>query len=60
MVSDAQKRANKKYRQSRVKQFNLQFYPDDMDLYEWFKGQSDKGKLIKRLLRDEMEREKAD
>ncbi len=56
-VSDAQKRAIANYRKKSVKQFQVTFYPDDTDLYAWFKGKQGKNKLIKELLRAEMERE---
>lgn len=57
-LSEAQKRAIANYRKKNVKYFSVAFYPDDADLYEWFKQQSNKNKLVKSLLRSKMEHEK--
>ena len=34
-VSDAQKRANEKYRKENVNQTTVRFYPSEQDLWEW-------------------------
>lgn len=58
MTSKAQIKANAKYRKKHIHQFNLQFFPDDNDLYDWFKQQPNKNKLVKDLLRSKMEHTK--
>ena len=56
MASEAQKKANAKYRKEKMKQVVVAFSPKDADLYEWLCAQPSKAGTIKRLLRDEMER----
>ena len=56
MATDAQKRANAKYRREKVKQVVVTFSPVDADLYEWLCAQPSKAGTIKRLLREEMGR----
>lgn len=55
-VSEAQKRANKRYVRANVKAVNLKFYPPEHDLYEWLGKQDAKSTYIKRLIREDMER----
>ena len=56
MASEAQKKANAKYRKEKMKQVVVTFSPRDTDLYEWLSAQPSKAGTIKRLLRDEMEK----
>ena len=56
MKTEAQKKAEMKYRRDKVKQVMVTFSPKDADLYEWLCAQPSKAGAIKRLLRDEMER----
>lgn len=60
MVSDAQKRANAKYRREKVKQVVVRFYPNDEDeaIYAHLKAQPRMGEYVKRLVMDDMERAK--
>ena len=54
MASEAQKKANAKYRKEKMKQVVVTFSPRDTDLYEWLSAQPSKAGTIKRLLREEM------
>ena len=56
MPTEAQKKANAKYRRENVKQMTLQFFPADMDVYEHIQAQDGKAAYIKRLIREDMER----
>ena len=56
MTSDAQKRANDKYRKEKMKQLVVRFSPNEMDLYEFLKSQDNIAGYIKRLVREDMER----
>lgn len=56
MATEAQKRANAKYKREKVKQVVVTFSPQDADLYEWLSAQPSKAGTIKRLLREEMRR----
>lgn len=60
MVSEAQKKANAKYRRENVKQVVVRFYPGEEDaaVYAHLKSQSRMGEYIKALVRADMEREK--
>lgn len=55
-ASEAQKRANAKYRKNNVRQVVTRFYPADADLYEFVKAQPDMSGYIKSLIRADMER----
>lgn len=57
MATDAQKRANAKYKRDKVKQVVVTFSPVDAELYEWLCTQPSKAGTIKRLLREEMRRQ---
>ena len=46
MVSDAQKRANEKYRRESVRQFAVRFYPADSDAWEHLQKQPNKAGYI--------------
>lgn len=54
--SEAQRRANLKYRKEKTKQLAMRFYPDDMDLWEHLESQDNKAAYIKRLIREDLER----
>ena len=56
MKTEAQKKAEMKYRREKVKQVVVTFSPRDADLYEWLSAQPSKAGTIKRLLREEMQR----
>lgn len=56
MATEAQKRANAKYKREKVKQVVVTFSPQDAELYEWLCDQPSKAGTIKRLLREEMDR----
>lgn len=55
MVTEAQKRANEKYRRESVKQFAVRFYPADSDAWEHLQKQPNKAGYIKALIRADME-----
>lgn len=54
--SEAQRRANLKYRKEKTKQLAMRFYPDDMDLWEHLDKQSNKAAYIKQLIREDMKK----
>ena len=54
--SEAQRRANLKYRKEKTKQLAMRFYPDDMELWEHLEKQPNKAAYIKRLIRGDMEK----
>lgn len=56
MKTEAQKKAEMKYRREKVKQVMVTFSPKDAGLYDWLCAQPSKAGTIKRLLREEMER----
>ena len=58
MVSDAQKRANERYRKESVKQFAVSFSPADSDAWEHLQKQPNKAGYIKALIRADMEKNK--
>lgn len=53
MASEAQKKANAKYRKEKMKQIAVAFSPKDTDLYEQLCAQPSKAGTIKRLLGEE-------
>lgn len=55
-VSEAQKRANEKYRKENVKQATVRFYPAEEDIWEHLQAQGNKAGYIKELIRRDMER----
>lgn len=55
MISEAEKRAQAKYRKTKVKQVQTAFYPAEHDLYEWLNQQESKAGYIKNLIRHDME-----
>jgi hypothetical protein len=54
--TDAQKRANAKYRREKMKQIVISFSPNEMDVYEFVKSQPNMAGFLKQLARDAMER----
>lgn len=54
-VSDAQKRANERYRKQSVKQATVRFYPVESDLWDWLQSQPNKAGYVKELIRRDME-----
>lgn len=58
-ASEAQKRANAKYRREKMKSMTLAFYPADLDLWEHLSGQPNKQAYVRNLIREDMERQKA-
>ncbi len=55
-VSDAQRKANEKYRRSNVRQVTVRFYPDDVEVWEWLQSQPNKQGYIRELIREDMGR----
>lgn len=55
-LSDAQKRANEKYRKENVKQTTVRFYPSEADLWSYLDKQENKAGYIKRLIAEDMAR----
>lgn len=53
--SEAQRRANLKYRKEKTKQLAMTFYPNDMELWEHLAKQPSKATYIKELIRKDME-----
>lgn len=56
MASEAQKRANAKYRREKIKQLSVQFYPDNYELYDFAKTHGNVSEYIRQLIRQDMER----
>lgn len=60
MTSEAQKRANRKYRQrimaeGKLKRILLEFYPSEGELYEWAKANKPTATYLKRLIKEDMD-----
>lgn len=55
-LTEAQKRAQEKYRKKSVRQVAVRFYPADTDIYEWLKSQDNVQGYVKALIRADMER----
>lgn len=56
-MTEAEKRAKKKYR-DKGKRMTIDFYPSEADLIEQIEKQPQKQTYIKRLIREDMAREK--
>ena len=54
-ISEAQKRANEKYRKKNVKQAVVRFYPAEIDVWEHLQKQENKSGYIKELIRKDMQ-----
>ena len=58
MATEAQKKANKKYRE-KVNRLCIDFYPPEEDLWNYIKSQDNKQGYIKSLIRADMEKGRA-
>ena len=58
-MTEARLKANKKYKQAKVKRFTLDFSPADMELLEHINKQDKKQTYIKNLIRADMKKEQA-
>lgn len=54
-LTEAQKRAQRKYVRESVKQMTVRFYPSEYDAWEWLNAQGNKTGYIKGLIRRDME-----
>jgi hypothetical protein len=54
-LTEAQKRAKKKYYSKEVKKILLEFYPSDAELYEKVQAQENKQGYIKDLIRKDIQ-----
>ena len=54
-LTEAQKRAQRKYVRESVKQMTVRFYPSESDIWEWLNAQENKAGYIKELIRRDME-----
>lgn len=55
VVTEAQKRANAKYKRDKTKTALVRFYPSEAKLYEWLNSQENKMGYIKHLIRKDMQ-----
>lgn len=55
--SEAQKRADRKYKTEKVKKALIEFYPTETDLWEHLQSQKKKQTYIKNLIREDMKKE---
>lgn len=55
MVSEAQKRADAKYKKEKTHQLAIRFFPKDERLWEHLQKQPRKAEYIKRLIEKDME-----
>lgn len=58
MQSQAEKKAQANYRKRNVKNVTVAFFPGDADIFEWMDSQGGRASYIKRLIREDMERNK--
>ena len=54
MTSDAQKRAGRKYKQEKTRQFCLRFYPAEAEIWAFLSKHENRQGFIKELIRREM------
>ena len=54
--TEAQKRATAKYIKQNVKRREVAFFPSEKDILDWLDSQPNKAGYIKRLIREDMER----
>lgn len=54
--SDAQRKANLKYKRENTKTISVTFFPKDMELYEYAKSKPNKAEYIRELIRADMEK----
>ena len=57
MLTEAQKRAKKKYRE-KTKRYVIEFFPTDKELIDRIEAQPKKHAYIKNLIRQDIERDK--
>lgn len=57
--SEAQKRADRKYKSEKVKKVLLEFYQTETDLMEHLNKQDKKQTYIKNLIREDMKKEQS-
>ncbi len=55
MPTDAQKRADRRYKRDKTRQICLRFYPADRDVWSFLSAQDNRQGYIKGLIRREME-----
>lgn len=55
MPSEAQKRADRKYKHEKTRQFCLRFYPSETEMWTFFSAQENKQGFLKDLISREME-----
>lgn len=55
MPSEAQKRADRKYKHEKTRQFCLRFYPSDTEIWTFLSEQENKQGFLKGLISREME-----
>ena len=58
-ATDAQKRADARYKRANVTNVTVGFYPDDADILELVRSQPSRAGYIKDLIRADLERRKA-
>lgn len=56
MATQAQLKANAKYKATKTKKVLIEFYPTDIELYEHLEKQERKQTFIKSLIREHMEK----
>lgn len=54
MTSDAQKRADRKYKREKTRQLCLRFYPADAEAWAFLSEQENRQGYVKELIRREM------
>lgn len=55
--TEAQRRANYKYKKENCSSLSIRLFPADADIKEWLAGVDEKAKYIKRLIREDMKKE---
>ncbi len=56
MTSEAQKKADAKYKREKTKQALIRFYPKDREIWGHLQAQPKKAEYIKRLISEDMRR----
>lgn len=60
MATEAQRKATAKYRRENTKTVSVRYYPSEMKEFQWIEAQEEgRSKYIKRLVREDMERNKS-
>ncbi len=54
MQSEAQKRADRKYKHDKTQQFCLRFYPNDAEMWSFLSAKDNKQGFLKELISKEM------